>query len=577
VLRQAGDERTLRRVGPAQAIALLGAPQATEVSLPLPSPADLELALEAHTPGDPAWIDLQHQRLAGYAALADQRNELAVLEALRTQAGRVLPGELVLAGASLRLADTKQRKAMFDATDGPLAASLTAYLGAGLQGRGGVGTLRKLARDEDLRGTAIGFMASYRSLLHEAESNPNEASLRLLELFLRDYQHPTYAYVATMKLSNRWWSQSVRKSAAWLALAEQDNRFKYVALHQAAVAHYQYGRYEEAAVLFQRSFTAAQADGAIPVIDASVQWAMTRALGEAGWQLTWTRLRERVIDSGDPHLAIALLAAAQQIGRVDEVQRVIASLDPAKLDPGPALALFDALSARGHMSEAGAVLRTVLELEGMNDSPPVLLRASMFAEHRGHLDEAATALERALVLLLEHEGLSLADLRGGFGRLLELRGRLAQPLSAEPSARGKALDAALAVADRWRLEDPDNAEIDRQCAQLLWSLGHDHDEQAWRHLSSSLDRHPAEGEALAWIADVLERGGDLARADQIWARAIAVEPTDPIHRLRRAQNLLATGDDAAAAALLHDIQAGDWQPRFFQTVDQAKRLSKLLR
>ncbi|WP_052547608.1 VIT domain-containing protein [Enhygromyxa salina] len=575
VLLRLGDdgrerERELKRVGPAQTIASLGAPQATEVNLPLPSPADLERALEAHQPGDAAWIDLQHQRLAGYAALNDEPNELRVLQALRDHAGRVLPGELVLAGASLRSADAKQRKATLDAAnDGPI----TAYIAAGVQGRSGAGALRKLARDEDLRRTPVGFMASYRALLFEAEGRPNEASLRQLEAFLRDYQHPTHAYVATLQLSHRWWSHSARKSAAWSALATQDNRFKYIALHQAALTQYQAGHYDEAGLLFQRNFEAAQADHTIPLIDWSVQWAMTQALGEAGWQLTWTRLRERVIDSGDPRLAIELLNSAQQLGRVEDVQRVIASLDPTKLDPVPALALFDALIARGHVGEAGSVLRTVLAVEPINESAPVLLRASMFAERQGHLDEAATQLERAMLVMLD-EGLSLADLRAGFARLLELRGRLAQPLSGDASARAEALDAALAVADRWRLEDPDNPQIDLQCAQLLWTLGHD--QAAWRHLSSSLDRHAAEGDALAWIADALERGGDLTRADQVWARAIAVEPTDPTHRLRRAQNLLATGDDGPAKALLHEIETGDWQPRFAQTINQAKRLTKLV-
>ncbi len=573
-----GDERTLARVGRAQPF--VSEPQATRVELPLPSPADLAVALDRHTPGDADWIALQQQRLAGLAALGSAGEQLAVLQALQQHAGRILPGELALAGASLHQAQPAQRAAILDAAEGPLME----YLRAGTSGRSGAGALAKLAGRDDLRRTPVGFLASYRALLHEAERNPNDATLRRLENFLRDYQHPTHAYVATMQITNRWWRNSARKSAAWLALAEQDNRFKYIALHQAAAALYQFGQYREAGELFARSFAEAAEDEALPVVDWSVQWTMSQALGEAGWQLAWTRLRERVASSQDPELALGFLTAAQTVNRLDDAQRVIAGLDPAKLDGELALALFDALVAYGRMGEAGIVLASLRERPELRDAVPVVSRAADFAERQGRLEDAAVALEQALVGALAQDGMTLDDLRRGFSRLFELRARLAQPIATEPSEREAALARALAVADRWRLEDPDNQEIDRLCADLLWSLGRN--DEAWRQLASTIDRHGAEGESLAWVADALERGGDLARADAVWARAIAVEPTDPTHRLRRAQNLLAGGDpqhpqgalerDQRARALLDEITGGTWQPRFAFVVDQARRLRSAL-
>lgn len=568
-----GHERTLQRIGRAKAIN--GTLQATLVELPLPSPADLELALDEHTPGDPNWIALQQQRLAGYAALASTNEQLLVLDALREHAGRILPGELALAGASLHQATPAQRTAILQAGEGPVFE----YVRAGSSGNAGSGTLAKLATREDLRGTPIGFLASYRTLLREAERGPSETSLRRLETFLREYQHPTHAYVATMQVSSRWWRHPTRKSQAWLALAEQNNRFKYVALHQAGLALYQFGQYVEAGELFARSFETAAEDHTLPIIDWSVQWTMTQALGEAGWQLAWTRLRERVARSNDPVLALRFLTAAQQIGRIDDAQRVVAGLDPHALDPELALHLFDALVAHGRMGEAGIVLASLHERPQLRDAIPVVIRAANFAEQQGRLDDAALALEQAIVGALGQDGLTLDELRRAFTRLFELRARLAQPIATEAFEREAALNRALAVADRWRTEDPDNQEIDRLCAELLWSLGRGDD--AWRQLASTLDRHGAEGEALAWVADTLERGGDLDRADVVWARAIAVEPTDPTHRLRRAQNLLTTaseqeqGDRAQRArALLDEITNGTWQPRFLFVVDQATRLRK---
>jgi tetratricopeptide (TPR) repeat protein len=207
------------------------------------------------------------------------------------------------------------------------------------------------------------------------------------------------------------------------------------------------------------------------------------------------------------------------------------------------------------------------------------MRAADFAEQQGRLDDAAVALEQAMLGALAGDGLTLDELRGGFARLFDLRARLAQPIAAEASEREAALARALAVADRWRIEDPDNQDIDRLCAELLWSLGRR--DEAWRQIASTIDRHGAEGEALAWVADALERGGDLEHADAVWARAIVVEPTDPTHRLRRAQNLLATSDQQTsqaqlARALLDEVTSGTWQPRFAFVVEQARRLHDLL-
>ncbi len=560
--------RTLTRVGPASPIEPRA--QATRVELPLPSPADLELALTEHEPGSPAWIALQQQRLAGTAALGQVDVSAKILAELAEHAGRVLPGELVLGGASLNHAPPSTRDAVLDASeDGPIPE----FVRAGLQANAGrITAMRKLADRAELAGTAVGFWANYRTILYEAERNPGEPSLRRLERFLAAYRHPTFAFVATLQLSNRWWSKHARKAKAWLALAEQDNQWKFLALHQAGVAHYYRGDYDEAAAVFRRAFDEAEAEAALPVVDWSVQGAMINALGEAGWQLAWSRLRERITKADDPRLAIRFMFMAQQLGRPEDGQRVLDRLEPEGIDVSVGVGVFDALIASGHVSEAKAVLDSLLERAG--DSPDVLLRASTLAEQQGDLDDAASTLERALALTLDERGMTLDELRRAFARLFDLRARQARPLATTDETAEAALQAALAVANRWRHEDPDNPIIDQLCAELLWSL--DRDEDAWRQLSSVIDRHGAEGEALAWLADTLERAGRLERAGEVWAKAVAVEPTDAHNRLRRASNLLAGGHDAEAKAALQELVDGDWQPRFAGDVNQARELLKTL-
>ncbi|HVH99960.1 MAG TPA: VIT domain-containing protein [Enhygromyxa sp.] len=560
--------RVLTRVGAAQPIAAL--PQATRVMLPLPSPADLELELEGLEAGSPQWIATQQQRLAGAAALGQLDQARTILAALAQQAGRVLPGELVLGGASLSQAPNELRDAVLDVAEaGPIAD----YVRAGLQATDGrITALRKLADADALLGSPVGFWASYRTLLFEAEHNPGEPSLRRLERFLAAYQHPTFAYVATLQLANRWWSNYERKGKAWLALAEQDNHWKYLALHQAGVMQYYQGDYEDAAALFQRAMSEAEVDQSMPVIDWTVQWAMINSYGDAAWQLAWSRLRERVSKADDPRLAMRFMIAAQQLGRLDDGQRVLDRLEPERMDASEGVAVFDLLVGQGSMSEARAVLDSLLARSG--ESPEVLLRAAEFAERQGDLELAAQTLERALLQMLDANGLTLDELRAGFERLFDLRARQARPLATSEANVDEALARALAVADRWRHEDPDNAAIDLLCAELLWS--HGRDDEAWRQLSSVIDRHAAEGEALAWLADALERAGQLKRAEAVWARAIAVEPTDVHNRVRRATNLLANQREAEAKAALQEIVDGEWQPRFAWDVEQARKLLRKL-
>jgi ferric-dicitrate binding protein FerR (iron transport regulator)/tetratricopeptide (TPR) repeat protein len=570
--RPQGRPQVLERLpGPARRIVELGREQATRIELPLRSPTTLEHALTRETAGSAAWIAIQQQRIAVLAALARHAELLPVLDSLREHAGRVLPGELALAGAGVattgdtELIDRVLASAQATAPE----SAIPAYLRAGIRARKrDIKAMRALVDTQ--AGTPIGMMASYRVLLAANERRPDAKSFALLEAFLARYSHPVFGLVVTQRMANNWWSSMQRRSDVWMLLAEQDGPWTQRALHEAAGALY--GTDDaRAAELFMQGFERAREHGDVPLMDWRLQWSIRNTMGDAGWELTWTRLRERVAKSGDPQQALAFLDAAHQVGRLAEIPRVLERLDPAALDVDTGLALYDALSGLQLTHEANAVLRQIAEQ--LPDDPAVLLRASHAAEQQGRLVEAADTLERALDRALAGQGLTLDELRTGFARLFELRARQARPLAGAP-ANGEALAQALAVADRWRTEDPDNAEIDRVCAELLWSL--DRDADAWRQLSSVIDRHPQEGEALAWLASALEHAGELERADQVWMRAIRVEPTDPIHRLRRAQNLLTREQDEEAAKLLKEIREGEWQPRFSFVVHQATQLEQVL-
>ena len=95
---------------------------------------------------------------------------------------------------------------------------------------------------------------------------------------------------------------------------------------------------------------------------------------------------------------------------------------------------------------------------------------------------------------------------------------------------------------------------------------------AWRQLSSIIERHPGDGGAYAQVAGVLQGLGDLEQADGLWRRAALVEPTNPTWLLSRAQNLMASGDEATARQLVEKVARGEWQDRFANVTGQAKNL-----
>jgi tetratricopeptide (TPR) repeat protein len=254
--------------------------------------------------------------------------------------------------------------------------------------------------------------------------------------------------------------------------------------------------------------------------------------------------------------------AALQLRETADARRMLRDIDAKILDPATALALVDALVGSGEVADAQRVLAPLLE--AFADDPDLQLRASVLAEQQGRLRDAATHVERVLELA-SADGIELQHMRELYARLLDLESRVVQAVGDDAG-----LDRALAVAARWRAEDPDNDDIDVRTAQLLFAS--DQPAEASRHLASITERHPALGDAHAKVAETLEREAMFERADAAWNRAFEVEPTNPTWLLRRAQNRMAYADPDDALPFLEQIAKGEWQPRFMGVVSQAAAL-----
>jgi tetratricopeptide (TPR) repeat protein len=419
-------------------------------------------------------------------------------------------------------------------------------------------------------------------LLADIESDaPKPRVKKRFLAFSADYAYAPFRHLAALQLSRRWsWRKPDEALAVWDALAG-DPDVGHLADAAAARVLYAESRYDAAASRFEKAFQAALDAGEHPTVDYAMRQAILASRGEVGWKLFWARWRARVLQSSDPTAALSFVETITQLGghqargpaQDDDVGRVVAALKGKPIeDPALVSALAGYLIQTGRTGEAWAVLKPQIAA-GKRADPALLETAAALAEHDGRNAEAVGYITRAMEALAG-EPIALETLRLWHRKLIDLHRRMA--LAADrPERASQEIAAALAVAAAWRREDPDNSEIDKLCAATLFAAGQP--EQAQRHLSSIIERHPAEGQAYADVADALEGQGIFADADALWVRAIEVEPTNPTWLIRRAQNRLAAGgpgEEAAARDLLTRIDKGTWQDRFSNVVDQARSFLK---
>lgn len=538
----------------------------TTLTVPLRSETDIASELATLKPEDPRWRTLQRERVASLAALGQSGQIAPIVHEMRAQAP-LTRGELVLAGAGIVIDPDKKLEAELAKSSDPVAAYLVALRRARKSNQ--TGPIEQVAKASS--GTLVGLLASHARLLLDAPKGINPQSLARLQEFITRYHHADLSYVATQTLAgNYYWRSPGAPAPAWEAVAAAFPEHRPAALHAAGTAYQYTGNWSLAGERFEQGLAAAVDLGQIPIIDWSVRSAIDRAGGQAGWRLQWSRWREAVQKSGDPQLLSAFLAAAQMLGDNAEIHRVIANANLEHMNPDDGSRLALALVRAGLPADAQIVLRPLLAANP--EHAGLLALAAILAEHTGDLRGAADLGERALASESE---LPLARLRAAYRSLFDLRARVAttHDMSQKPGDRDP-LDMALDVAARWRAEDPDNAEIDERCATLLFSVGQP--AEAMRHLESIVERHPAEGQAHARVARMLEREGRFEEADQQWQQATAVEPTDPTALLGRAHNRLATGDATTARTLVEQVVAGKWQDRFWQATQEAKSMQTQL-
>lgn len=530
------------------------------VALPLRPPAYWKNRLEGLASGTDEWRAATRNLMASLAATQDSSGAVAALREL-DQAGDVAVGELVLASGALARSTTDQELIDLLEEAGDAGRLVGRYLSASRayakKPRAGV-----FSPVAGVDGAAlVATLAEHREVLAQVEAGKLEGALTTLRLSSKSGASVLHV-IAAMQIAAHAYDQP-KAAEAWDAVA--DGRWRNVARYEAARTHYNRGDYAGAATRMVELLGSIDPD-AIPItVDWTAKSAVTySARGQVGWQLAWTAYRNAILDRGDFADVMALLAGAMQIGEAD-VDRIIGrAADLAAGDPDAIAEIVGRALALGQVDRAAPLLDAALATE----STPELLRlAAQVAERQGRVADAADLLDKAI--LAEGDGpVSLAALRTDMQHLLALRGRVA--LLATGAARETALDAAVELTDRWRDLDPDNAAIDRQIGELLLAGGRR--DEAWRQLSTAIERHPMEGDGWALVAEVMEREGRLDESLSYWQQAVVIDQTNPTWRMRKAQTLFALGRDDEGRALLKEIKDGTWHERWLNVTYQVQTM-----
>ncbi len=552
----------------------LPAAQQTRVEMPLRRPAYWQAKAKKLTVGSMEWRHVQRQLLASYAAQRQTHRLQLTVAGLITAGAKLSRGEVALASHA--------------AASVPKLDVLQAALGAWAKNDRMVDYLttswryarkRKRAAFRGIAGSAkgslFGMLASYRDALDAGFYVRDHAKVQpLVEAFAADYQQPALRYVLAHRFQSQFrYKAPMQAAAMWKLVAKgiaKDNGWARVATYEAGRVLYTARKYNEAAEHFERLFKSSRG---LPRIDHMVVNAFRNSSrGLAGWRMMWTKWRDRVLRKGTANEVLALLRAARTANESGDYDRIVARLSQMDIkDPTTVVTAVGLLRAVSRNHQALAMLEPWVKPQGKRKAIPALVEvASWITESQGRLPEAAAYLEQAMNQYYK-KAVSLTTMRRDFQRLIRLHTQLAQ--SARGAKRKGYVNSALKAAAQWRLVDPDNAQIDRQAAGLLFSVGRNAD--AWRYLSTAIERHPMEGRAYKTVAEALEKEGRVKMAEPLWRRAVEVEPTNPTWLLRHAQALHALGRHDDAAAQIKTILDKKWHNRFFRVTNQAKNLKRL--
>ncbi len=525
------------------------------VSIELPSriPEYWRAAMKAETAGSPVWRHAQRQLLVSAAALQDRTQLAAAYHELRDNGGVEL-GDLVFAsgGVATAMDDKAAALALAPFAKEPVARYLIASRKYARSGT-------KTQLDPEVRTGAIGALWTMRAATARLASNDGKAAIDML-LSLGDRAY-TLRLVGAAVAGQRWDLDAKETVRAWESVASGE--LKNVARAQAAQALYNRGNYEGAAEQVMKLASELDLTALPPRLDIAQYTFSYSRRGPAGWQIAFATWRDRVLAGNSYEHVMSLLPLAAY--RPGETAALLArASELAGDDADRKLAVARAALQYNQQTFARDILEPMLKAK---PTRALLLLASSMASTRGNPVEAFEYLERAQDAGAD-EAVDINTVRAEMRSLLASAQQAA--LQSSGAERARLVERAVMWGKRWRAIDPGNDEIDRNIGTLLLAMGDG--PGAWRQLSSIIERDPWAGSGYATVADQLEQQGKIVEALEVWQQAVVIDQTNPTHRLRKAQALIALGKTAEGDALLEQIATTKWHDMWSGTVYQAKNL-----
>jgi predicted Zn-dependent protease len=189
------------------------------------------------------------------------------------------------------------------------------------------------------------------------------------------------------------------------------------------------------------------------------------------------------------------------------------------------------------------------------------------ALQQGKHADALSHFEKAFELGGD-EAVNLSMLRSELTQIISIARQLA--VQSQGADRTKAVKRALSWGAKWRAIDSGNPQIDQTLGDLLLAVGDT--KEAWRYLSTMIERDPMSGEGYAAVAQAFETQGRVAEAVDYWHGALILDQTNPTPRMRKAQALIALGKTVEGDTLLAEIAGRKWHARWDGIVYQVKAL-----
>ena len=548
------------------------------IQLPAHLPAYWQTKVGTETAGSPSWRYAQRQLMASYAAINNRAALFATYDALRISGGVEL-GDLALASGGIATGTTDAQFSQALATWGDASRlppcgimgppckngskivgdprpALARYLAAG---RAYSRSPRPERLAPDTTTGLVGAVWQLRQVTALLAANQGKAAVdKLLAIGPHALQLRIIGAAAT---TSRWDLKPEDIGRAWDSVAV--GAYKNLARAQAAIGMANHNAIDDAVERVANLVADLDLRALPPRLDQLVYRVQQSRRGPAGWQLIWSAWRDRVLAGNSYDHVMSLIPIANQ-QRNDLPAIFGKAIQLAGSDVDKQVSIARIAVSYGMPAYAQTVIEPLLKARAGRE---LYQLAASIAATQGRLGDALNYLEQAQGAAGD-EAVNIATVRGELGQIITMARELA--VQSSGPARDAVVKRAMTWGARWRAIDAGNPDIDQQLGELQLAVGNT--EEAWRQLSTVIERDPMAGTGYTTVAETFERRGKVAEALPFWQQAIVIDQTNPTPRLRKAQALIALGRTAEGDALLQEIVNRKWHDVWSNVPNQAKYL-----